>query len=313
MSLIDVQEVCYTYPGGFVALRQVSLKIEKGERIAVLGPNGAGKSTLFNTFNGLLQASSGKIYVDGLLVEKKNLYRIRAKVGMVFQDPDDQLFNSTVRQEVAYGLMNMHVTGKELDDAVNWALEAAGICGYSEKSPNNLSQGEKKKVALASVLAMKPDVLVLDEPTAALDPQGASSLVRLLNKINKEMGITLIFSSHDADIIPLLSDRVYLMNAGEIVLSGTTAEVFAQKGIIRKIGLRLPRVAHLIEILRKQGCLRTEHVPFTIGQAKHVLEKFCCINGPGKTECNLDRGRSEPRTAGCGEASEDVGWRKARR
>ncbi|MGP8050816.1 MAG: energy-coupling factor ABC transporter ATP-binding protein [Desulfobaccales bacterium] len=288
MSLIDVQEVCYTYAGGFVALRQVSLKIERGERIAVIGPNGAGKSTLFNTFNGLLLASSGRVYVDGLLVEKKNLYRIRAKVGMVFQDPDDQLFNASVRQEVAYGLMNMQVTGKELDHAVNWALEAVGICGYSEKSPLNLSQGEKKRVALASVLAMKPDVLVLDEPTAALDPQGASSLVGLLNKINKEMGITLIFSSHDADIIPLLADRVYLMNAGEIILSGSTAEVFAQKDIIRKIGLRLPRVAHLIEILRKQGCLEAERLPLTIGQARHVLEEVCFINGPGKTKRNLD-------------------------
>ena len=127
------------------ALRQVSLKIEKGERIAVLGPNGAGKSTLLNTFNGLLQPSSGRIYVDGLLVEKKNLYRIRSKVGMVFQDPDDQLFNSTVRQEVAYGLMNMQVTGKELDNTVNWGLEAAGICGYSGKRPHNLSGGGEEK------------------------------------------------------------------------------------------------------------------------------------------------------------------------
>ena len=137
-------------------------------------------------------------------------------------------------------------------------------------------------MALASVLAMKPDVLVLDEPTAALDPEGASSLVGLLNKINKEMGMTLIFSSHDTDIIPLLADRVYVMNKGEIVLSGSTAEVFAQKDIIRKIGLRLPRVAHLIEILGKQGFLETEQLPLTIGQARQVLEKTCCLNGPDK-------------------------------
>lgn len=284
MSLIDVQEVCYTYMGGFAALRQVSLKIEKGERVAVLGPNGAGKSTLFNTFNGLFRPSSGRIYVDGLVVEKKNLYRIRAKVGMVFQDPDDQLFNASVRQEVAYGLMNMQVTGKELDQAVDWALEATGLHGYSDKSPHNLSGGEKKRVALASVLAMKPDVLVLDEPTAALDPEGAGSLVTLLNKINKEMGMTLIFASHDADIIPLLADRVYLLNRGEIILAGTTAEVFAQKEIIRKNGLRLPRVAHLLEILCKQGCLQTEQLPLTIGQARRVLEKACGITDPGKLE-----------------------------
>jgi cobalt/nickel transport system ATP-binding protein len=278
MSMIDVQEVSHSYAGGFPALEKVSLKIGKGERVAVLGPNGAGKSTLFHTLNGLLSPTSGKIYIDGLLVEKKNLSQIRSKVGMVFQDADDQLFNASVRQEVAYGPMHMHLSEKEVDDAVNWALEAAGIGDYSDKSPHNLSGGEKKRVALASVLAMKPDVLVLDEPTAELDPQGASSLVKLLNDLNKELGITLIFSSHDTDIVPLLSDRTYLMNKGKIILSGTTAEVFAQTDIIRQSQLRLPRVAHLTEILIKQGGLQAGCLPLTIGQAKRLLEKSQCVN-----------------------------------
>ena len=149
-----------------------------------------------------------------------------------------------------------------------------------EETAQSEWRGRRKRLALASVLAMKPEVLVLDEPTAQLDPHGASSLVRLLNKINKEMGITLIFSSHDADIIPLLSDRVYLMSAGKIIFSGTTAEVFAQKDIIRKIGLRLPRVAHLIEILSKQGCLQEEQLPLTIGQARQVLGKSLLYKWP---------------------------------
>ena len=288
MSLIEVQEVSRTYAGGFPALRHVSLKIDKGERVAVMGPNGAGKSTLFQTLNGLIAPSSGRVYVDGLLVEKKNLYQIRAKVGMVFQDSDDQLFNASVRQEVAYGPMHMRIIGKELDDTVSWALDAAGISGYCDKSPHNLSGGEKKRVAIASVLAMKPDVLVLDEPTAALDPQGASSLVRLLNQLNKEMGITVIFSSHDTDVVPLLSDRSYLMNRGEIILAGTTDEVFAQKDIIRQNGLRLPRVAHLAEILIKHGCLQADHLPLTIGQARRLLEKFFDINDPNQMEDDLD-------------------------
>jgi len=273
MSLIDVDKVSYTYANGFTALNNISLKFEKGERVAVLGPNGAGKSTLFQLLNGLLQPSSGKVSVSGLTVEKKNLYQIRAKVGMVFQDSDDQLFNSTFRQEVAYGLMNMHVTGKELDKTVDWALDVVGISGYGAKSPHNLSGGEKKRVALASVLAMKPEVLVLDEPTAALDPHGVSNLVKLLNSVNKEFGITLIFSSHDADIIPLLAERVYLMDSGKIVLSGTTADVFSQKEIIREIGLRLPRVAHLTEILELDGYLKQGNLPLTIGQARNILEK----------------------------------------
>lgn len=274
MSLIDIQNVSYTYAGGLHALKGVSLQIERGERVAVLGPNGAGKSTLFRLFNGLLLPSEGRVTMDGLAVEKKNLYAIRVKVGMVFQDSDDQLFNSTVRQEVAYGLLNKNFTEKEIDDTVAWALDVAGIAGYDKRSPHNLSGGQKKRVALASVLAMKPEVLVLDEPTAALDPHGVTSLVRLLNQINKELGITLIFASHDADIIPLLADRVYLMSEGKIILSGTTEDVFSEKETVRRIGLRLPRVAHLAEILDMDSHGESGQLPLTIGQARKMLTKI---------------------------------------
>jgi cobalt/nickel transport system ATP-binding protein len=289
MKCIHVQDVSYAYADGFVALQKVNLEIDKGERIAVVGPNGAGKSTLFHLLNGLLKPTSGKVYVDGLLVEKENLYQIRQKVGMVFQDSDDQLFNPTVRQEIAYGLINSHITGEELAQTVAWALDAANIRHIAEKSPHNLSGGEKKRVALASVLAMKPDVLVLDEPAASLDPQGVNSFLKLLNKINKEMGITLIFSSHDTDIIPLLSDRLYLLNGGKILLSGTTAEVFAQKDILRKNGLRLPRVAHLVEILGKDRCLPQDAMPLTISQARRTLQKALGDNvSAGKLPDNED-------------------------
>lgn len=271
MSLVSMKDVSYVYADGHQALKNISLKIEKGERVAVLGPNGAGKSTLFQLLNGLLQATAGEVVIDGLPVKKKNLFEIRSKVGMVFQDPDDQLFNSSVRQEVAYGLMNRHVSGEELEKEVNWALKVAGIAGYGAKSPNNLSGGEKKRVAIASVLAMKPEILVLDEPTAALDPHGVSSLVGLLNTINRELHITLIFASHDADIVPLLADRVYLIDSGKILAQGTTAEVFGQKERIREIGLRLPRVAHLTEILECDGILKAEPLPLTISQARKVL------------------------------------------
>lgn len=273
MKFIHVQEVSYAYADGLVALQRVNLEVDRGERVAVVGPNGAGKSTLFHLLNGLLKPTSGRVYLDGLPVAKENLYRIRQKVGMVFQDSDDQLFNPTVRQEIAYGLINLRITGEELEQTVAWALDAANIRHLAEKSPHNLSGGEKKRVALASVLAMKPDVLVLDEPTASLDPRGVHSFLKLLNKINKEMGITLIFSSHDTDIIPLLSDRLYLMNAGKILLSGTTAEVFGQRDILRENGLRLPRVAHLIEILGSDHDLPQDDLPLTISQARRTLQK----------------------------------------
>lgn len=273
MELLKVSDVSYTYSDGHRALNEINLAIEKGERIAILGPNGAGKSTLFQLFNGLLLPTSGTVTVKNLAVQKGNLAEIRRTIGMVFQDPDDQLFNSSVRQEIAYGLMNMRVSGQALEDAIAWALDVVGMQGYETKSPHNLSGGEKKRIALASVLAMKPEVMVLDEPTAALDPRGVSKLVKLLNHINQTLGITLIFATHDVDIVPLLADRVFLLSKGEIVLGGTIEEVFRHKEILRNIELRLPRVAHLAELLARDGKLTLTDLPLTIGQAKKLLEQ----------------------------------------
>lgn len=273
MELLKVSDVSYTYSDGHRALNEINLAIEKGERIAILGPNGAGKSTLFQLFNGLLLPTSGTVTVKNLAVQKGNLAEIRRTIGMVFQDPDDQLFNSSVRQEIAYGLMNMRVSGQALEDAIAWALDVVGMQGYETKSPHNLSGGEKKRIALASVLVMKPEVMVLDEPTAALDPRGVSKLVKLLNHINQTLGITLIFATHDVDIVPLLADRVFLLSKGEIVLGGTIEEVFRHKEILRNIELRLPRVAHLAELLARDGKLTLTDLPLTIGQAKKLLEQ----------------------------------------
>ncbi|MHB1464668.1 MAG: energy-coupling factor ABC transporter ATP-binding protein [Thermoleophilia bacterium] len=273
MELIKVAGVSFVYGDGQQALKNIDLSINRGERIAVLGPNGAGKSTLFQLFNGLLPATAGKITVAGLPVRKENFREIRTIIGMVFQDPDDQLFNSTVRQEIAYGLKNMRIRDKALEDSISWALDVVGLRGYEAKSPHNLSGGEKKRVALASVLAMKPQVLVLDEPTASLDPLGASRLIGLLKSIRHDFGITLIFATHDVDIVPLLADRVYLLNKGEIVLGGSTTEVFSNKETIRQIALRLPRVAHLAELLARDGVIASDALPLTIGQAKRVFQK----------------------------------------
>ncbi|PJI10032.1 MULTISPECIES: energy-coupling factor ABC transporter ATP-binding protein [Clostridium] len=274
MELINIKNASYSYDQSNLALKNVNLTINSGEKVAILGENGAGKSTLFQLFNGLIVPDKGKVIVDGLEINKKNLLKIRSKVGMIFQDSDDQLFNSTVHQEIAYGLMNMGIKGQELEASIKWALKAVGIEGYEKRSPFNLSGGEKKRVALASVLAMKPKVLVLDEPTAALDPRGVSQIVKLLNYINSKLHITLIFATHDVDIVPLLADRIYLLNKGEIVLSGTTKEVFSNKKVIRDIGLRLPRIAHLAEILEKDGVIKLDNgeLPLTIGQIRRVLE-----------------------------------------
>lgn len=273
MELINLSNVNYTYVNGNTALKNINMNINPQERIAILGPNGAGKSTLFQLFNGLLTPTSGNITIDEMTVCKKNLSKIRQNVGMVFQDSDDQLFNSNVRQEIAYGPMNMGIKGKELDELIKWALNSTKISEYENRSPNTLSGGEKKRVALASVLAMKPKVLVLDEPTAALDPIGVSELIKLLNSINKDLKITIIFSTHDVDIVPLLADRIFVLNKGEIVLHGSTKEVFSNVDILRKINLRLPRVAHLTEILIKDGFIKSNNLPLTIGQARELFKK----------------------------------------
>lgn len=272
MEIIKTVDVSFTYPDGTVALQEIDMSISSGEIVAVLGANGSGKTTLFQLFNGLLQPSSGEVFIKGLHVEKKNFKLIRRMVGMVFQDPDDQLFTNTVKQEITYGLLNLGTPKEEIPETVKWALSVVGLEGHEGKSPYSLSGGEKKRVALASVLAMKPEVLVLDEPTASLDPKGVAQLVKLLKKINHDLNVTMVFAAHDVDIVPLLADRVYILNEGRIKISGSTNEVFNCKETIRQNNLRLPRVAHLLEILQRDGFAPQAALPMTIGQAKRVLE-----------------------------------------
>ncbi len=281
MDLIELASVNFIYPDGTRALTDINISIKAGEKVAVLGANGAGKSTLFQLFNGLLQSTRGTVSVKGRVVEKAYLKEVRRMIGMVFQDPDDQLFSSTVQQEIAYGLINLGLEGGRMEQAASWALQVAGLAGYENKSPFNLSGGEKKRLALASVLAMQPEVLVLDEPTSSLDPVGAAKIIELLNGINGELGITLVFATHDVDVVPLMADRVYVMDKGEIKLSGPTDEVFARKDLIRSHNLRLPRVAHLAELLERDGQFRLPSFPLTIGQAKKAILEHIAENKAG--------------------------------
>jgi cobalt/nickel transport system ATP-binding protein len=273
VNLIEITDISFAYHDGQKALDRLSLSITAGERVAVMGPNGAGKSTLFQMFNGLLKPDAGQVMVDGLPVVLKNLSAVRRKVGMVFQDSDAQLFNVTVYREVAYGLVNMKVPQNELNSTVKWALDMVGMGDFIDKTPFNLSGGEKKRIALASVLSMKPQILVLDEPTSALDPKSTSTLLGLLNKLNHDLGITLVFATHDVDIVPLLASRVVLMDHGSIQFSGTPAEAFREKDLLRRLDLRLPRTAHLAEILMRDGLLPAGDLPLTIGQARGLFKQ----------------------------------------
>ncbi len=207
-------------------------------------------------------------------VTASNLDWVRQKVGLVFQDPDDQLFARTVGQDVAFGPINLGLPKTEVQERVKWALEATEIMELENKPPQNLSTGQKKRAALAGVLAMKPEIIVLDEPMANLDPRTSSKILALLQQLNKELGLTLIIATHDVDLVPLFADQICILNKGQIVLDGKPQEVFSQADTLRSMDLRLPRITHLFEILSKHHQLMPDKpYPLTIGEArKEIVE-----------------------------------------
>ena len=277
MNIIETKNISYFYPDGTKALENVDFKAKRGKIVALLGPNGAGKSTLFLHFNGILRPNSSNIIIDSepLSYDKKHLMKVRQKVGIVFQNPDDQLFAPTVIEDVAFGPMNMGLTDEEVEKRVKEALKKVGMAGFENKAPHHLSGGQKKRVAIAGILAMRPQIMVLDEPTSGLDPRGASQILRILYQLNQE-GMTIVISTHDVDLVPLYAYNVYIINEGKIIKEGSPPEVFEDVKTIRKANLRLPRIAHLMEILEKEDKLPFEKpYPLTIGEARRrILKEF---------------------------------------
>jgi cobalt/nickel transport system ATP-binding protein len=283
LKAVETINVEYTYHDGTKALNNLNFAVEKGENMAILGPNGAGKSTLIHHFNGLLMPTSGKVVVLGKEVVNDNLDWVRQKVGLVFQDPDDQLFARTVGEDVAFGPINLGLPIEEVKARVKWALDATEIIELEHKGTQNLSTGQKRRAAIAGVLAMKPEIIILDEPMANLDPRTASKVLKLLLQLNKEMGITLIIATHDLDLVPLFANKICILKKGQVVLQGSPAEIFSQADLIRSMDLRLPRITHLFEILSKENNVITnEHYPLTIGEARKtivdLLEEKNCVS-----------------------------------
>jgi cobalt/nickel transport system ATP-binding protein len=272
MKAIETINLSYTYADGTKALQNINFTVQQGENIALLGPNGAGKSTLLHHFNGLLMPTSGKVYVLEKEVTKKNIDEIRQKVGLVFQDPDDQLFARTVSQDIAFGPTNLGLPRNEIEERVKWAIEVTELQGLENKAPQNLSTGQKKRAAIAGVLAMKPEVIILDEPMVNLDPRTSSKVLNLLRQLNQELGLTLIIATHDVDLVPLFANQICILNKGQIVLQGSPEEVFSKTDVIRSMDLRLPRITHLFEILSKRNQLFTDkQFPLTIGEARREI------------------------------------------
>lgn len=279
-TAIEAININYKYPDGTEALRNINFDVAKGEMVALLGPNGAGKSTLFLHFNGIFTPSTGKVSIDGeeIIYKKKDLMNVRQKVGIVFQNPDDQLFAPTVEEDVAFGPLNMGLSQEEVKKRVTNSLKKVGMEGYEKKPPHHLSGGQKKRVAIAGILAMEPQIMVLDEPTSGLDPKGASKILKLLNKLNSD-GITIIISTHDVDIVPLYANTIYIIANGEIIKKGNPKEVFSDVNTIRNANLRLPRIAHLMEVLEKEDGFKFDNgYPLTIGDARTYLSNYLANN-----------------------------------
>ena len=269
---VNVTDLFYTYPDGTEALKGVNFKVMEGERVAVIGSNGSGKSTLFYHLNGLFSPTKGTVLINEEEITKTNLDKIRMTVGLVFQDPDDQLFAPTVWEDVAFGPRNMGLSKREVAERVNSALNMLHIADLKDKRPDNLSGGQKRLVSIAGVLAMNPEIIVLDEPTSNLDPCTSSAVMHLLVDLSRRMNIALIIATHDVDAIPQYADRIYVMHRGRFVAEGTPEVVFSNASVVRESHLRLPRIARLMEILHKEDNLPLKNpYPLTIRGARNEI------------------------------------------
>jgi cobalt/nickel transport system ATP-binding protein len=233
---VEMLGVEFSYPDGHRALHGVDLHVHPGERVALLGPNGAGKTTLVLHLNGILTPRAGTVSIAGLAVEKANMVEIRRRVGIVFQDPDDQLFMPTVAADVAFGPANLGLQGDELDERVATALAAVGVEGLHDRAPHHLSFGERRLVAIATVLAMDPEIVVLDEPTANLDPAGRRELAEVLDGL----GHTMLLVTHDLPYALRLCPRSVVLNAGRIVADGPTRQILSDRELMAANRLELP-------------------------------------------------------------------------
>lgn len=254
MSLIEVQDVNFSYNEmNESALKNINLMVEKGEFVAVIGANGSGKSTLAKLLNVLLLPNEGKVMVDGLdTSDKQNTWDIRQKIGMVFQNPDNQLVATMVEDDVAFGPENLGIPGPEIRRRVDHALELVDMDGYQHHAPHKLSGGQKQRVAIAGVIAMEPDCVVLDEPTAMLDPRGRKEVMDTIYSLNREKGITIIHITHFMEEITR-ADKILVMHNGKIVKRGIPEEIFRDIEKLNEIDLAVPEIVELAHELRQAG------------------------------------------------------------
>ena len=274
MHIMETKNLYFTYPDGAPALQDINLSVKKGEFLGILGSNGSGKTTLLKILNGLMKPTQGEVCLEGENIKSIHKDMLFRRVCTCFQNPDDQLFSSTVGEDIAFGPTNMGLDKEEIKKKVDYALNAVEMPEFFDRPIHNLSFGEKKRICLAGVLAMGPEVMLLDESTSCLDPMGVNSIMQLLKKLNKEKGITMVMATHSVDLVPLFIDRVVILNKGIIILDGKPEEVFSEAQIIRDAKLRLPRIGHLFEILRKNDGFNFSALPLTIGEAREEIKSI---------------------------------------
>ena len=251
---LSTKNLSYTYPDGTHALKNINMEIYKGQKVAIMGPNGAGKSTLFSHFNGLTEPTSGHVEVDGKAIkyDRDTLLEVRQKVGIVFQDPNDQLFAPTVKEDVAFGPMNLGLDYEEVERRVDEALTMVGMEQYMDKTPHHLSGGQQKRVAIAGIIAMMPEKMILDEPSAGLDPEGVEKVLDILNNLNKE-GMSIVISSHDIEMVNEFAEKILVLNEGEILESGDKNEIFSNKELLKTAHLKAPITTEILYTLKEKG------------------------------------------------------------
>lgn len=279
-TIIEIKDLEFAYEDADeksdAVLKGINLCVKKGEFLAVLGHNGSGKSTLAKHLNSILVPQKGKVLVEGIDTSDENmLYEIRQRVGMVFQNPDNQLVATIVEEDVAFAPENLGVAPDEIRKRVDYALEAVNMTKFSQHAPHMLSGGQKQRIAIAGVLAMKPEVLVMDEPTAMLDPSGRREIMATVKKLNSEEKMTVVMITHFMEEAAQ-ADRVVVMDHGEIVMEGTPKEIFSRVEELKKIGLDVPQTTELLHSLKKTGIrVKTDllSVDECVGELLSVLEK----------------------------------------
>ena len=281
-SIIEVKNVTYEYSdedNTFAAVKNLSLNIERGSFTVILGHNGSGKSTLAKMLNGLNKPTSGDVFVDGLNTkDEKTEIEVKRKVGMVFQNPDNQIIASIVEEDVAFGPENLGIEPKEIEKRVDEALKATDMLQFKKSTPHRLSGGQKQRIAIAGIIAMEPECLVLDEPTAMLDPKGRAEIISTLHRLNREKGITVVLITHYMEEAQN-ADRVIVMNDGKIIADDKPKVIFSDVESLKRVGLDVPQTSELLYNLKKNGFNVDTHA-ISIKEAAEQI--FAALHSEGK-------------------------------